>query len=297
MRRENLPSMPLAEWEDSRLKFQLICQILGKIRLKLHPPLNHWWHVPLYVSPRGLTTGAIPTRAGQVDLELDLIDHHVVVRSDSGDRTEIPVAKLPICDIYQEVTDTLDDLGAPVQILAKPYKCKSVTPFAEDSEHTAYDAEAVTRAWRVLTEIEPVFKEFRGRFLGKCSPVHMFWHSFDLAVTRFSGRPAPKHPEWDAPTQEAYSHEVNSAGFWFGDDNTPSPMFYCYTAPSPDGLTDEKLSGGAFWGELNGSPYALLSYEELRKTKDPRQGLLDFLQSSYEAGAKRADWNRAELER
>ena len=298
MEAEDLPPMPLAEWEDTRLRLQLMCQIAGKVRLKLHPFMNHWWHVPLYVSPRGLTTGSIPYQEGLMDLELDLLEHHLTIRSDEGDKLEIPITKLPICDFYCEVMDALNDLGAEVKIVATPYKCKSDIPFAQDSKHTTYDPSAVTRAWRVLGQIEPIFKEFRSRFVGKCSPVHMFWHSFDLAVTRFSGRPAPFHSDWDKVTQEAYSHEVNSAGFWFGDDNMREPMFYCYTSPSPEGLTDAPLKPKeAFWGTSNGSPMALYRYEDWRKAADPEQALLDFLQSSYEAGADKAKWDRRALER
>lgn len=298
MNAENLLPMPLAEWEDTRLKLQLMCQIVGKIRLKLHPFLNHWWHVPLYISPRGFTTGAMPSEGGLIDMELDLLEHHLTIRSEQGDKLEIPIAKLRIRDFYDEVIEALKDFDADVRIVAKPFKCKSDTPFAEDSKHVAYDPSAATRAWRILAEIEPIFKEFRSRFLGKCSPVHMFWHSFDLAVTRFSGRPAPKHPEWDKVTQEAYSQEVNSAGFWFGDDTVPEPMFYCYHAPSPGGLTDSPLKPKeAYWGLSNGSPMALYRYEDWRKAADPREALLEFLQSSYEAGANTANWDRTFLER
>lgn len=294
---EPLQPMPLAEWEDTRLRWQLMCQIVGKVRLKLHPWMNHWWHVPLYVSARGLTTGSIPYQEGVMDIEFDLIDHHVSIRSNEGDKLEIPICRLPICDFYDEVLGALTDIGAKVQIVKKPYKCKSDIPFDKDSKHVTYDPHKVTRAWKVLTEIEPIFKEFRGRYVGKCSPVHMFWHSFDLAVTRFSGRRAPDHPEWDSVAREAYSHEVNSAGFWFGDDNTPDPMFYCYTSPSPEGITEQPLAKNAFWGELNGAPYALYRYEDWRKASEPKKALLDFLESSYEAGAKQAKWDRKALER
>jgi hypothetical protein len=185
-----------------------------------------------------------------------------------------------------------------VKIVRKPYECKSKIPFADDRQHAAWDAEAVEKAWRILTEIEPVFKEFRGRFVGKCSPVHMFWHSFDLAVTRFSGRPAPAMPDADPVTREAYSHEVNSAGFWFGDDNLPEAAFYCYSFPAPTGLDQQPLRPAkAFWQEVRGAPMALLLYRDWRQMPDPRTALLDFLQSSYEAGANSAAWDRSALER
>ena len=293
-----LPVLELSEWEDSRLKWQLVCQIIGKVRLKMHPPVNHWWHVPLYLSPRGLTTDDIPFKDGLFSIEVDVLSQRVVVATSSPRAVEIPLDERPVADIYADLRRALSDLGIEAKILARPYKCKSDRPFAEDREHTAWDTDAVTKAWRVLTEIEPVFKEFRGRFIGKCSPVHMFWHSFDLAVTRFSGRRAPEMPTADAVTREAYSHEVNSAGFWFGDDNTPEAAFYCYTAPAPSGLDQQPLRPAkAFWQELYGSPMALLLYRDWRESEDPRAALLDFLQSSYEAGANAAGWDRAALER
>ncbi|MEA2552057.1 MAG: hypothetical protein QOJ65_233 [Fimbriimonadaceae bacterium] len=298
MRKENLEAMPLANWEDTLLHWQLMVQIVGKVRMKLHPFMNHWWHVPLYVSPRGLTTGAIPLKAGMIDIEFDLMDHRVSVRNTEGEKIEIPLGKRPVCEFYEELMDALDDFGAEVKINPVPFKCRSVVPFAEDTQHKAYDAPAVARASRILREIEPVLKEFRSRYVGKCSPVHMFWHGFDLAVTRFSGRSGPDRPDWDPVNREAYSHEVISTGFWFGDNTTPEPMFYCYTYPAPDDITKEPLGPAkAFWGDVNGSPYALLRYEDLRQMDDPRQGLLDFMQSSYEAGAKRGGWDRAKLER
>jgi len=289
---------PPQDWEETRLHWQLICQILGKIRLTLHPFLNHWWHVPLYVSPRGLTTGPIPYQGGQLDIEMDLIEHRVVVRTSGGDTRDLPLVPMAICDFYERLMGALRDLGVSVSILADPYKCKSTVPFAEDTGHAQYDPEAVHQAWQVLVWSDGVLKEFRSRFVGKCSPVHMFWHSFDLAVTRFSGRPAPEMPGADRVTQEAYSHEVCSAGFWFGDDNVPEPAFYCYTAPAPPGLTDHHLlPHEAYWKDLNGSPTALLPYRHLQGASNASELLMEFLQTSYEAGASAAGWNRDVLER
>ena len=192
----------------------------------------------------------------------------------------------------------LKSFGIEPRILAKPYRMKSTVPFADDNIHTIYDPDAVHKGWTVLKRIEPVFKEFRSRFIGKCCPVHQYWHSFDLAVTRFSGRRAPDVGITDPVSREAYSHEVISAGFWFGDDILPQPAFYCYTWPAPEGLAQQPLKPEkAFWRDYNGSPQAILLYEDLRTMDDPRTALLDFLQSSYEAGANLAGWNRAELER
>jgi hypothetical protein len=295
---ERLPELRLADWEDSRLKWQLICQMVGKVRLKLHPPINHWWHVPLYLSPSGLATGDIPYGKGLFEVEIDLHDQCLRIRTSASKSAEVALDQRPVRDIYTEFRQALRDVGIDVKIIAKPYQCKSRIPFADDREHSAWDAAAVSDGWDVLAEIEPVFKEFRGRFLGKCSPVHMFWHSFDLAVTRFSGRRAPERPEADRVTQEAYSHEVNSAGFWFGDDNLPEAAFYCYSSPSPQGLDLQPLRPAkAFWQDVSGAPMALLRYSDWREMPDRRQGLLEFLQSSYEAGANAAAWDRASLER
>ncbi|HEY3780158.1 MAG TPA: DUF5996 family protein [Fimbriimonadaceae bacterium] len=291
----NLPPLELSDWEDSRLKWQLICQMIGKVRLKTHPFMNHWWHVPLYPSPHGLTTADIPYKGGIFSVDVDILGSLIRIETSKPQIIEIPLGSQPFCEIYEDFRRCLRDVGVEVKIWAQPYKCKSTIPFAQDEQHCGWDIEAVTKAWRILTEIEPVFKEFRSRFIGKCSPVHMFWHSFDLAVTRFSGRRAPPMPEADHTTQEAYSHEVNSAGFWFGDDNMREAAFYCYTAPAPAGLTDQPLRpANAFWNEQK---MALLRYNDLRESQDPKRDLLEFLQSSYEAGVNAADWDRALLER
>lgn len=295
---ETLPPMPLGEWEDSRLCWQLMTQILGKIRLTQHPWMNHWWHVTLYVTPRGTTTGEIPYGDSNFDLELDLTEHKLILRGGDGQMLRMPLDGRPIAEFYAHVIDMMDSIGISVPILAKPYLCKSDIPFAEDRTHTTYDPLLVHRAWSILRTVEAVFKEFRGRFIGKCSPVHQFWHSFDLACTRFNGRKAPDAGLTDPVASEAYSRECISAGFWFGDDSLPEPAFYSYTWPAPDGLTDRSLRPGkAFWREVHGSPQATLLYEDLRKMDNPRAALLDFLQSSYEAGADLAEWDRESLER
>ena len=281
------------EWEDTRLYWQLMSQILGKIRLELHPKINHWWHVPLYITPRGTTTSTIPYGDSNFDIELDLTQHRLVLRTGGGQILGFALDGRPIADFYSHLFDMLSSVGIDVEILAKPYHCKSSEPFATDRIHSTYDPEAVHRGWTILKRVEPVFKEFRGRFIGKCSPVHQFWHSFDLACTRFSGRRAPDMGITDPVSREAYSHECISAGFWFGDDDLPQPAFYSYTWPAPEGLDRQPLRPGkAFWREVHGSPQATLLYDDLRKMDNPHAALLDFLQSSYEAGADLAGWNR-----
>lgn len=296
--RQDLPPMPLSEWEDSRLYWQLMSQILGKIKLALNPPVNHWWHVPMYITPRGTTTGAVPYGDSNFDIELDLTDHRLVLRSGDGKVSGFELDGRPIAEFYSHLFNLLFSVGIEVKILAKPYSCKSDIPFPADRVHSTYDKDAVHRAWSILRMVEPVFKEFRSRFIGKCSPVHQFWHSFDLACTRFSGRRAPDADLTDPVAREAYSHECISAGFWFGDDSLPMPAFYCYTWPAPKNLDFQHLEPNkAFWRDVHGSPQATLLYDDLRKMHDPHLALLHFLESSYEAGAILGGWDRAELER
>lgn len=294
--RERLEPLPLAEWEDTRLYLQLVCQILGKARMALHPRLNHWWHVTLYVSPRGLTTGPIPTGQGLVQFEVDLLANAVVLSSERGERREVRLASRPIAAFYREFVAALADIGAACWITPEPYDCKSKIPYPQDEEHATYDASAARRAWRALAAIDRVLWEFRGRFLGKCSPVHLFWHSFDLACTRFSGR-AAADPPVQRVSHESYSHEVISAGFWFGDDSVPEAAFYCYAWPSPDRLAGRPLGPSiARWAEAGGSVQARMLYESWRALSDPRSALLEFLESSYMAAADLSGWDRAAFE-
>lgn len=271
---------------------------MGKVRLKTHPFQNHWWHVTLYVSPRGLTTRAIPYSGSHFEIEMDLSTCEIVVRHGNGKHTVVPITGRSISDVYAGIMDALYSSGVDAKIYPIPYDCKSTVPFDSDVIHRNCDFGAVLKAWKALAAAEGIFEEFRSRFIGKCSPVHMFWHSFDLAVTRFSGRAAPSIPQANYQTQEAYSHEVNSAGFWFGDDTFQEAAFYCYTAPSPAGLAEQPLAPAeAFWKELRGAPMALYRYEDWMRSSRPREDLLGFLQSSYEAGANTAKWDRANLER
>jgi len=275
-----------------------MCQILGKVRLQLHPALNHWWHVTHYLCPTGLTTGPIPHRGSIFEITQNVVDGRLDVTCADGRRGAMPLAPVTIADFYAEFMRLLRSLEIDVTIRPHPYKCGSEVPFAVDRVHSAFEYDHVRRAWAILCWVEAVFREFRGRFIGKCSPVHFFWHSFDLAVTRFSGRPAPVQPDADRVSREAYSHEVNSAGFWFGDESIEEPCFYCYTAPAPDGLDGQRLEPHqAYWSDFGGSPMALLRYDDVRTMPDPRAGLLAFLQSAYEAGANVANWDRSALER
>lgn len=291
----HLPELSLAAWEDSKRTLHLYAQIIGKIRMALHPKLNHWWHVPLYVSPRGLTTQAIPAGVVLIDLEFDFIDHTLRIRSSDGRQKAISLYDgLSVGVFYQAVFESLKQLGVEVTILAKPYdppRVGSNVPFAEDELHARYDAVYVARFWQILLWVHMVFTEFRGRFYGKSTPTHLFWHSLDLTYTRFSGRAAPM--QGGSPSdREAYSHEVISFGFWAGDANVPAPTFYSYTYPEPDGLRDAPLLPvQARWLDTGGSSMALLDYDQVRVSKDPKGTLLDFLESAYLAGATGANWD------
>jgi hypothetical protein len=292
-----LPALPLEEWEDSKDTLHLFVQIVGKVRLRLHPKLNHWWHVTLYVSPRGLTTRAIPYGGASFEIALDLIEHALHIATSHGEARSFPIDSLSVAQFYERLFGALAELGIEARILARPYEHKSQIPFAKDDQHKAYDRERVQRYWRILVEVGNTLETFRGRFLGKSTPVHLFWHSFDLTLTRFSGRPAPEMTGGSASDREAYSHEVISFGFWAGDQNLRAPAFYSYTYPEPEGLKSEPLRpAAASWIDQRGSALALLIYDDLRAGPDPRAALLDFFQSAYEAGARRAGWDRAALE-
>ncbi len=287
------PPMPLDAWRPTKNTLHLYLQIAGKIRLKTHPPVNHWWHVPFYVSPRGLTTRSIPYEAGSFEIEFDFHDHELKMRTSDGRVEDFALYDgLSVADFYASVFANLAKLGIHPHIWAVPYEAPSTTPFAEDHENKSYDKEYVERFHRILVAVDNIFEEFRGRFTGKSTPVHLFWHSFDLALTRFSGKRVPPHNGAGMVELEAYSHEVISFGFWFGDDKENSvaaPAFYSYTAPKPDALANEPLQPDtAFWTP-DGS-MALLMYDDVRQAETPRTAIIDFLESSYTAGAKRAGW-------
>lgn len=286
------PPLPLEEWKATKNTLHLYLQIVGKIRLKLFPRQNHWWHVPFYVSPRGLTTRPIPYGFGNFEIEFDFIEHAIVISRHDGERKSFALRDgLTVADFYRQIFESLAALGIETKIWAVPYEAASKTPFAEDTENKSYDKEYVERFRRILISVNDIFEEFRGRFTGKSTPVHLFWHSFDLALTRFSGKPAPVREEAGMVEREAYSHEVISFGFWAGDDNVPAPAFYSYTAPEPKNLTGERLNPDAAMWNTDKGAMAILTYDDARKAGSPRETILDFLESAYQAGAKRAGWD------
>jgi hypothetical protein len=290
------PSLPLEEWKDTYATLHMWTQIVGKIRLTQSPLVNHWWNVPLYVTPRGLSTSAIPYGTRIFEIDFDFIEHQLIIVTDDGARKSIALYPRSVADFYQELMATLRSLGIEVEIHARPDEVPNPIPFAEDNEHASYDAEYANRFWRILVQADRVFKEFRSRFIGKCSPVHFFWGSFDLAVTRFSGRRAPERDGADAITREGYSHEVISHGFWPGSGNILEPAFYSYTAPEPEGLPQATIRPpSAFYNPETAG--FILRYDDVRQAAQPEQVLMEFLQSTYEAGATLAKWERTALER
>ena len=292
-----LPALPLEDWERTKDTLHLYAQIVGKLRLACAPPRNHWWHAALYLDARGLTTGPMRHREVTFQIDFDFVDHLLVVRTERGETERFRLHDgLAVADFYGQLFELLDAWGLALEIRAEPFGVPMTTTFAQDREHGTYDRDAVARYLRALLWIGNVFEEFVGWFCGKTSPVHLFWHSFDLAVTRFSGRRAPEQPGVDAVTREAYTHEVISFGFWAGDVRLREPAFYSYTAPEPPGLAKRPLHpAAAHWSPANGSHLALLSYEEVRTSAPARATLLDFLDSAYQAGAEAAGWDRREL--
>ncbi len=292
------PPLPLEDWQATKNTLHLYLQIVGKIRLTLFPRLNHWWHVPLYVSSRGLTTQAIPYGYGNFEIEFDFIEHELVITTSSGTRRQFSLQDgLSVSEFYKNIFAHLSALGIDVKIRAVPYETGGEEPFESDTQHAAYDKEYIERFWRILVAVNNIFAQFRGRFIGKSTPVHLFWHSFDLALTRFSGRLASVREGAGVVEREAYSHEVISFGFWAGDDNVPAPAFYSYTAPEPKGLTDEPLRPEvAYWGSSRGGAIALLMYDDVRKADDPGEMVLEFLESAYQAGVNRAGWEKEQFD-
>jgi hypothetical protein len=284
------PPLPLEEWEDTKETFHRYAQIVGKLRLEYSPFRNHWWHVPLYVTTRGLTTSPIPYQHMTFEISFDLLDNRLAVSTSEGGGFAFVMDDMPVAEFYQRLFDGLGALGIDASINTRPFDLDDEPALDENIYHCACDREYVRRYWRVLVQVDQIFKEFAGRFNGKSSSVQLYWHSFDLAVTRFSGRRAPEREGADRVTREAYSHEVISFGFWPGDQNVREPAFYSYTAPEPEGLTEQPLRPeAASWAPEGGT--AILMYEDVRKSDSPRDALLDFLESAYEAGAKTAGWD------
>jgi hypothetical protein len=295
------PPIPYAAWQPTCETLHLWSQIVGKIRLSLTPWLNHSWHVPLYLTARGLSTSVIPYKSEDFEIRFDFIDHVLDIETSGGERRRIRLFPQPVCDFHAAVIKALGDLGIEVRITGLPCEIPHAIPFGDDREHASYDPGAAHRFWRALLQADRVFKKFRTGFIGKASPVHFFWGSFDLAVTRFSGRSAPpftgKVPGLSTAVMvEAYSHEVSSAGFWPGGGGLDYPSFYSYAYPVPEGFKDAPiLPKGAFFSDTLGE--FLLPYDEVRNASDPEASLLSFLQSTYEAAANTAHWDRASLER
>jgi uncharacterized protein DUF5996 len=288
------PSLPLTDWRDTYSTLHMWTQIVGKIRLTQTPLINHWWNTTLYLTSRGLTTSPIPYGNRTFQINFDFLDHRLQVWANDGTTKSLALAPRSVADFYEELMGTLRAMGLEVQIHTKPDEVADPVPFPEDHQHASYDAEYANRFWRILVQADRVFKQFRSHFIGKCSPVHFFWGSFDLAVTRFSGRRAPERPGADAITREAYSHEVISHGFWPGGGAVEAPSFYSYTAPAPPGLEKAPIHLGSYSNELS---EFVLPYDDVRQSNSPDDSLLAFMQSTYEAGATLAKWDRKELER
>jgi hypothetical protein len=297
---ESWPRLPLEEWKDTCATLHLWTQVVGKIRLAKAPMINHWWQVPLYVTCRGLTTSPIPDGERSFQIDFDFVDHRLWIHASDGRAESLALAPRPVADFYNEVMGKLRALGLEVRIWTLPVEIPDPIPFEEDREHAAYDPEYANRFWRILVKADQLFTAFRSRFIGKVSPVHFFWGSFDLSVTRFSGRRAPPHPgapnTADRVTREAYSHEVSSCGFWPGNGGFGRPAFYSYAYPQPPGFPDAPARpSAAFYGRDLGE--FILRYDDARQADAPGEAVLDFLQSTYEAAADLGRWDRAALER
>jgi len=290
------PQLEWAQWRDTANTLHMWTQIVGKTRLALTPLQEHWWNVPLYVSARGLTTSAMPCGEEMLDIEFDFVSHCLCFRMSNGETLTTPLRPQTVADFYAEYQRSLATLGVTVKIHPVPVEVPDPIPFAEDTKHASYDADAAHRFWRVLAHADQLFHRFGTGFLGKISPVHFFWGSFDLAVTRFSGRKAPPRPGADAIQREAYSHEVISAGFWPGNGGFGAAAFYCYAAPVPEGLDTDKVQPAAAYYDKTLGEF-LLKYDDLLREPSPDDALMTFLQTSYAAAANRAHWDRDALER
>ena len=293
------PELSYPKWRDTAATLQLWTQIIGKVRLALTPWINHSWQVPLYVTARGLGTSPRPVQSEIFDIEFDFIDHRLVTRTSSGRQQVLSLAPQSVAEFYQRVHAMLRGLEITVDIHEMPNELPDPIPFSKDQSHRSYDAAAAHAFWRALIQADRILKRFRSGFIGKSSPVHFFWGSFDLAVTRFSGRAAPLHPGGvpglaDAVVQEAYSHEVSSAGFWPGNDSFPEAAFYSYAYPEPKGYRSRPVTDGARFDSTLGE--FILPYETVRRSANSEKLLLDFLSSTYQAAADTGKWDRAALE-
>lgn len=296
--RRGLPELPLAEWEETKDTLHLWAQIVGKVRMASTAPRNHWWHVPLYVDVRGLTTRRMHAENHVAfEIDFDFVDHRLVVATDRGDVESFELADgLSVAEFDGKLHAALAGLEIDVPILEQPYRAPTTTPFPDDRQHASYDRDAVERFWHVLGWTDEVLEEFAGWYCGKSSPVHLFWHGLDLAYTRFGGARAAGRPDADPVDREAYSHDVISFGFWPGDANVREPTYYSYTAPEPAGLRQEPLEPSeAQWSAQGSGSLAVLPYDAVQRALDPRAALLMFLESAYRAGANLAGWDQSAL--
>jgi hypothetical protein len=289
------PALALDSWKDTYATLHMWTQIVGKVRLRLTPLVNHWWNVPLYVTARGLTTSRIPYGQRAFELSFDFIGHQLMLETSDGIMKALPLAPRSVAEFYAESMAMLRSAGIEVKIWRMPVEIADPIAFDKDQVHRSYDPAAVEKFWRILLSVDEVFTEFRARFIGKCSPVHFFWGSLDLAVTRFSGRRAPERPGADAVTREAYSHEVSSVGFWPGGNGVDA-AFYSYAAPEPQGFKEAAVRPGAAHYDKSLSEF-ILQYEDVRRASSPTARLLEFCQSTYEAAANLGNWDRKALER
>lgn len=291
------PALPLEEWLDTKETLHRYLQIVGKLRMSLMPKDNHWWHITLYVSKTGIATGAIPNKDFTFEVAFDFIDHKLIVWTSKGETHSFNLHDgLSVADFYQNLKTILNELNIKFDILAIPYDLSDRIPFNECKQYHTYNKMAVHKAWNIMLQVDMIFKEFSGKSYSKTCPVHIYWHHLDLVVTRFSGARAPDMGDVSQVEKEAYSHEVISFGFWFGDDTIKEPAFYSYTYPSPKGIDKEPLHPkSAKWQDSNGSPMALLLYKDILNSDNPKQDIMDFLESSYQAGAKLAGWNIEDL--
>jgi hypothetical protein len=295
LQRSTWPELPLEEWKDTYATLHMWTQIVGKVRLALSPSVNHWWQVPLYVNSLGLITSPIPYLQRTFEVQFNFIEHQLSISVSDGQQRVLSLRPQTVAAFYAEFLSTLRSLGIDVRIWPMPVEIPDPIRFDQDNQHSSYDRVYVERFWRILLQVDTVFEQFRSGFIGKHSPIHFFWGSFDLASTRFSGRRAPERPGADPITREAYSHEVVSAGFWPGGGEVKGAAFYTYAAPEPNGFkTASVRPEKAFYSPLG---EFLLMYDDVRQSPNPEQSLLEFLQSTYEAGANLGGWPRAELER
>ncbi|HEY6370309.1 MAG TPA: DUF5996 family protein [Candidatus Sulfotelmatobacter sp.] len=294
--RDLLPPLPFDSWKDTLATLHMWTQVVGKVRLQLCPLVNHFWNVPFYLTARGMTTAAMPYPRGTVEVRFDFIDHRLLIETSEGRQAALALEPQSVADFYKQFMAALADLGVSVKIRTLPCEIPDPTPFEKDHVHAAYDREAVNKFWRILAWVDQVLKEFRAGFLGKVSPAHFFWGSFDHAVTRFSGRRAPERPGADVITREAYSHEVSSAGFWPGGGDIKGPAFYSYAAPEPPGFAEQKVRPAAAFYHRQLKEF-LLMYDDVRNAESPKTALMEFLQSTYDAAADTGRWDRKALER